>query len=118
MGLKEGERLYLFEGVRHCYCEQFAFFQGYVPEDIGRNIQKREVQGPLLIECVERKALKKVKRARQAISAMAAGEKIAKSLKSKKVALPGREKNLFCTIRQSTGNGNHELSGRRLPESG
>ncbi len=84
MGLKEGERLYLFEGVRHCYCEQFAFFQGYVPEEIGRNIQKREVQGPLLIECVERKALKKVKRAHQAISAMAAGEKIAKLIKVKK----------------------------------
>ena len=41
MNLHEGDKLYLFEGIRHLFNEHKAFFQAYLPKDIGEKIHSR-----------------------------------------------------------------------------
>ncbi len=83
MKLNKDGRLYLFEGIRHLYAEHCAFFQAYVPEELGKNIRLTNFDGSLLIDRVEREALEGVRRAEQSISASVADKKIASMIKVK-----------------------------------
>jgi len=82
MQLEPGDRLWLFEGFRHIG-EHAAFFQAYVPESIGREIDIEEQDGPLFIQRVERSALETARRAVQVTSAAVADERLARMLKIK-----------------------------------
>jgi GntR family transcriptional regulator len=84
MRLAPEEKVYLFEGIRHLYDGHDAFFRAYVPESIGRNILLKNPDTPLLIERVEREALKTVKRSQQIISASTADKDLAAILNIKK----------------------------------
>jgi GntR family transcriptional regulator len=84
MELTTGEKIYLFEGLRELENERQAFFQAYVPQDIGEKIDLKDLGQPLFIERVEREALEMVKRSRQVTSASVADKKLASVLKVKK----------------------------------
>ena len=84
MKLKSGEKLYVFEGLRHLINERQAFFQAYVPEEIGEKIKLTDPDRPLFIERVEKEALETVKRSRQITYASVADNKLASILKVKK----------------------------------
>ena len=84
MKLKSGEKLYVFEGLRHLINERPAFFQAYVPQDIGEKIELKDPGHPLFIERVEKEALETAKRSRQVTSASVADKKLASVLKVKK----------------------------------
>ena len=84
MKLNPGEKIYLFEGLRHLENERQAFFQAYVPEEIGEKIQLTEPDHPLFIERVEKEALEMVRRSQQVTSASVADKNLAAILKVKK----------------------------------
>jgi GntR family transcriptional regulator len=84
MKLNSGEKVYLFEGVRHLPKEHKAFFQAFVPEEIGRNIRLRDPGHPLFIERVEREILEMVKRGRQITSVSSADKQQAAVMGIKK----------------------------------
>jgi GntR family transcriptional regulator len=84
MKLNSGEKIYLFEGLRHLENERQAFFQAYVPEGIGKKIELSEPDQPLFIERVEKEALEMVRRSQQVTSASVADKKLASILKVKK----------------------------------
>jgi GntR family transcriptional regulator len=84
MKLSSGEKVYLFEGLRHLYNERQAFFQAYVPEEIGEKIQLTDPDHPLFVERVEKEALETVRRSLQVTSASVADKKLASVLKVKK----------------------------------
>ncbi len=81
MNLEQGDRLYLFEGIRRTDAGDKAFFQAFIPQDIGENISlEEELSSPFFIQRVEKEALEAVRRARQILSAAAATAKIASVL--------------------------------------
>lgn len=80
MKLHQGEKAYLFEGVRSWPPGNKAFFQAYVAEPIGKDIQVKDVQHPIFLEQVERKALEMVKRALQVTTAAVANKSLATAL--------------------------------------
>lgn len=84
MNLKPGEKVYLFQGLRRLENERQAFFQAYVPEEIGKKIQIDKPDHPLLIERVEKEALEMVKRSQQVTSASVADKSLAFILQVKK----------------------------------
>ncbi|OGP49593.1 MAG: hypothetical protein A2Y79_00065 [Deltaproteobacteria bacterium RBG_13_43_22] len=84
MKLNPGEKLYLFEGLRHLENKRQAFFQAYAPEKIGEKIQLTESDYPLFIKRVEKEALETVRRSRQVTSASVADKNLAAVLKVKK----------------------------------
>jgi GntR family transcriptional regulator len=86
MRLKPGEKVYLFEGIRHLENERKAFFQAFVPEGIGKNIRLTDPARPLFIKRVEREILETVKRGRQIISASIAEPHLARIMEVKKGA--------------------------------
>ena len=84
MRLGSGEKVYLFEGLRHLINERQAFFQAYVPEEIGEKIKLTDPDRPLFIERVEKESLETVKRSRQITYASVTDKKLASILKVKK----------------------------------
>ncbi len=80
MKLGEGEKVFLFEGVRNLV-ERYAFFRAYIPEEVGQNIRLEEVDTPLFIERVEKEALETVNRALQTTTASVADDALAAILK-------------------------------------
>ena len=84
MKLKAGEKIYLFEGLRHLENGRQAFFQAYVPEDIGEKIQVADTDHPLFIERVEKEALEMVRRSKQITSAAVADKNMASTLQVRK----------------------------------
>jgi GntR family transcriptional regulator len=84
MKLNPGEKIYLFEGLRRLENERQAFFQAYVPEDIGEKIQLAELDHPLFIERVEKESLEMVRRSQQVTSASVADKNLASLLQVKK----------------------------------
>jgi GntR family transcriptional regulator len=84
MKLGPREKIYLFEGLRHLENERQAFFQAYVPEEIGKKIQLAEADNPLFIERVEKEALEMVRRSQQVTSASVADKNLASILQVKK----------------------------------
>jgi GntR family transcriptional regulator len=84
MKLNPGEKVYLFEGLRHLFNERQAFFRAYVPEEIGKKMQLTNPDRPLLVERVEKEALETVRRSQQVTSASVADKKLASILKVKK----------------------------------
>jgi GntR family transcriptional regulator len=83
MKLDPGEKVYRFEGIRQLQKGHKAFFQAYVPEEIGKNIQLTDPD-PLFIQRVEREGLEIVKRGRQVISAVGADKNLASLLEVKR----------------------------------
>ena len=83
MKLGEKENVYLFEGIREIR-KHYAFFQAYVPEEIGRDIRLEEVNTPLFIDRVETETLETLKRAHQTISTSVADEALAAVMKVEK----------------------------------
>jgi len=75
MRLEPDERLWLFEGLRF-YEGHKAFFQAYVPEDMGWSIEIEELESPYFIQRVERAALDSAVRAHQITSAALADERL------------------------------------------
>jgi GntR family transcriptional regulator len=84
MKLRAGEKIFLFEGIRHLENGRQAYFQAYVPEEIGKKIQMTEVDHPLFIERVEKEALEMVRRGHQVTSASIADKNLASILHVKK----------------------------------
>lgn len=84
MKLKAGEKVYLFEGIRHLENGWQAFFQAYIPEEIGKKIQVTEPDQPLFIERVEKETLEMVKRSKQITTASVADKNMAAILGVKK----------------------------------
>ncbi len=84
MKLAPEVKLYLFEGVRQLENKRMAFFQAYVPEEIGKKIELTESDHPLFINRVEKEALETVRRSRQVTSASVADKNLAAVLKVKK----------------------------------
>jgi GntR family transcriptional regulator len=84
MKLISGEMVYLFEGFRYLYDPHQAFFQAYVPEEIGKHIALKDTGSPLFIERVERVALEMAKRSQQITSASVADKALAAIMKIKK----------------------------------
>lgn len=84
MKLGEGEKVFLFEGIRHLYDGHTAFFKAYIPEEIGKKIQLEAPDRPLFIERVEREALETVRRSLQVTSASTADKTMATLLQVKK----------------------------------
>jgi DNA-binding GntR family transcriptional regulator len=84
MKLTPGGKVYCFEGLRLLYNGHQAFFQAYVPEEIGKKIRLRNSTRPLFIERVEQEALETVKRSQQITSAAVADKTLASILGVKK----------------------------------
>jgi GntR family transcriptional regulator len=86
MKLSPKEKVYLFEGIRYLENKHKAFFQAFVPEEIGKNIRLKDPSRPLFIERVEREILETVKRGRQIISASMADPSLARIMGVKRGA--------------------------------
>jgi GntR family transcriptional regulator len=84
MKLNPRGKIYLFEGLRHLENGRQAFFQAYIPEEIGKKIKLAELGQPLFIERVEKEALEMVRRSRQVTSASVADKNLASILGVKK----------------------------------
>jgi GntR family transcriptional regulator len=77
MNLNKSERVFLFEGIRYFEGGRKAFFEAYVPQDLGENVNLEELVPPYLIHRIEQTSLQTLERARQVIYASAASKKIA-----------------------------------------
>lgn len=78
MGLPPKEKTYLFQGIRFLRKGEKAFFQAYVPKDIGKDIPLKGEDRPLLIEKIEEKSLERIKRGRQITTVALADKKLAR----------------------------------------
>jgi GntR family transcriptional regulator len=78
MGIEEGEEIFLFEGLRELDEKHTAFFQAYIPKEMGEKIPLKELDTPFFISVVERVSLETVKKAHQTISAAVATEQLAR----------------------------------------
>ena len=83
MGMEEGGEVYLFEGIRIFKGKHNAFFQAYLPKEVGGRIPLKELNTPFLIAAVERVSLEIVKRAHQTITAAVATRRLASVMKLK-----------------------------------
>ncbi len=87
MNLREGEKVYLFEGLRTDPRNQNAlcYFQAHVPRAIGSKIQlKQELESPFLILEVEAVTGETIHKIRQFAKAVAADARLAAKLKVKR----------------------------------
>jgi GntR family transcriptional regulator len=80
MGVEEGDEIYSFEGLRHLG-KHVAFFQAYLPKEIGEKIFLGELDNPFLLLAVERESREMAKRADQTISAAVATKRLASIMK-------------------------------------
>jgi GntR family transcriptional regulator len=80
MNLNKSDRIFLFEGIRYFESGRKAFFEAYVPQDLGENINPEELTPPYLINKVEQESLQTLERARQVIYAAAASKRIASEM--------------------------------------
>lgn len=83
MGLLEGTNIFFFEGLRLLTDSIVAFFQAYLPQEVGAKIRLKKLASPLLISTVEKISLEMVQKAQQIISATKASKKLAKVMKIK-----------------------------------
>lgn len=78
MGIEEGDEVCLFEGVRFLLNENYkAYFQSYVPKEIGAKIPLKDLEQPLFFLEIERASLETAKRATQITCATVATQEIA-----------------------------------------
>lgn len=80
LGLLPKEKVYLFQGIRFLRRGEKAFFQAYVPEDVGKDIPLEDERHPLLIERVEEKSLERIKKGRQITTVALADKRLARSM--------------------------------------
>lgn len=81
MGMEEGDDIYLFEGVRLFGGNHTAFFQAYLPKEIGAKIPLGELNTPFLISAGKQVSLGMVKKAHQTITAAIANKRLASVIK-------------------------------------
>jgi len=78
MGINRGDEVYLFEGIRYLLDQDYnAYFQSYVPKDIGEKIPLKDLGEPVFFMEIERTSSETAKRATQITSATVATQKIA-----------------------------------------
>jgi GntR family transcriptional regulator len=75
MGVRKGEEVCYFLGVRHMNQQDLALFEAYVPKDIGLRIPLGRLDYPFLIAEVEHVAVENVRRAHQMAYADVATER-------------------------------------------